>query len=76
MERKYPKNDKIGVLEMLETKTFFAAQPWWTHLLRIFVKFSPRALHWCISVRLSKKSKIFLIYLSTITWIPEISEGK
>ena len=55
MELMYPKNDKIGVLEMLETKTFFAAQPWWTHLLRIFVKFSPWALHWWISVRLSKK---------------------
>ena len=31
-------NYENGILEVLEIKTFFAAQPWWTDFLRIFVK--------------------------------------
>ena len=63
----YPQNNKTGVLEVLEIKTFFAAQPWWTDLLRIYVG-SPRGF--CtdgVSRRLLKKGKNEVIYLSTIT---------
>ena len=67
MELMYPKNDKIGVLEALKIKTFFAAQPWWTDSVRIFVKFSPWALHWWHLCKVIKKSNIFLIYLSPTT---------
>ena len=28
----YPQDDEIGVLEVLEIKILFAAQPWWTDL--------------------------------------------
>ena len=28
----YPQNNNTGGLEVLETKTFFAAQPWWTDI--------------------------------------------
>ena len=34
----YSQNYENGILEVLEIKTFFAAQPWWTDFLRIFVK--------------------------------------
>ena len=27
----YSQNDKTGVLEVLEIKIFFTAQPWWVH---------------------------------------------
>ena len=59
MESVYPQNDKIGLVEVPEIKTFFAAQPWSTDLLQIFVKFTLPISHW-ISVRLSKKVKILL----------------
>ena len=35
----YSQNDKNDIIEVLEIKTFFAVQPWWTDFLRIFVKF-------------------------------------
>ena len=76
MELMYPQNDEIDILEVLKIKTFLAAQPWWTDLLRIFVIFSPLILYWwnlCKAIKICKHS---LIYLSTITWILEISEGK
>ena len=38
MEIMYSQNYENGILEVLEIKTFFAAQPWWTDFLRIFVK--------------------------------------
>ena len=31
----YSQNDETGVLEFLESKIFFAAQPWWEDLYRI-----------------------------------------
>ena len=44
MELMYLQNDKTDVLEVLEIKIFFVAQPWWKDVLRIFIKFSPRVL--------------------------------
>ena len=46
MEMLYSQNDKNGVLEVLDIKNFFTAQPWWTDFLRILVKFSLRILQW------------------------------
>ena len=69
MELMYPKNNKTGILEVLKIKTFFAAL-----LDRLFVKFSPQILHWWHLCKVIKKSKNDLIYLSTITWLLEISE--
>ena len=52
----YPQNDKTDVLELLEIKTFFVAQPWWKDFLRIFIKFSPRILHyWHLCKFIEKK---------------------
>ena len=74
MESVYPQNDKIGLVEVPEIKTFFAAQPWSTDLLQIFVKIHSAdfTLDLC---KVIEKSKNSLIYLSTIS-IFEISEGK
>ena len=49
----YSQNDETGVLEVLETKVFFAAQPWWEGLYRIFKKFSPRILQFSGGISVS-----------------------
>ena len=41
MSKIYSQNDATGVLEVLENKIFFAAQPWWEDLYRVLSKFSP-----------------------------------
>ena len=44
----YPRNDKIGILEVaLKIKTFFAVQPW----------LSPQVLHWWYLYKFTEKSK-------------------
>ena len=55
----YPQNDKIGVSEVLEIKTFFGALPWWRDLLIIFLKFSPRVLHWWSLCKVTEKKLKF-----------------
>ena len=50
-----PQNDKIGVLEVRKIKTFFAAQPRRTDLLRICVSFSPRVLQWWYPYKIIEK---------------------
>ena len=50
----YPQNDKIGVLEVLEVKAFFTAQPCW-----IFVKYSLLILRWWHLCKVIKKNKKF-----------------
>ena len=50
MELMYPQDDEIGVLEVLEIKILFAAQPWWTDL-----GFSPQVLHWCLYKVIEKR---------------------
>ena len=50
----YPQNDKLSILEVLEVKAFFAVQPWWTDLLRIFIKLFPQILqcqHLCMVIK-------------------------
>ena len=54
----YSQNYENGILEVLEIKTFFAAQPWWTDFLRIFVKLC--GFYTCgTSEKFSKKVKMF-----------------
>ena len=35
MSKMYTQNDEKGILEVLENKIVFAAQPWWEDLYRI-----------------------------------------
>ena len=46
---------KTNLYGLFELKTVFAAQPWWTDLLRIFVWFSPQILHWYHLYKLIQK---------------------
>ena len=62
----YSQNDKNGVLEVVEIKTFFAIQPWWTDFLIIFAKFFPQILYRWHLCKVIKKGKNDLSYLSTI----------
>ena len=35
----YSQSDERGILDVLEIKIFFAAQPWWAEFLKNFLKF-------------------------------------
>ena len=55
----YSQNNETGVLEVLEIKILFAAQPWWAEFHRIFLKFFQCILHfgYGISETFFKKKK-------------------
>ena len=55
----YSQNNETGVLEVLEIKILFAAQPWWAEFYRIFLKFFQWILHFGdgISETFLKKKK-------------------
>ena len=55
----YSQNNETGVLEVLEIKILFAAQPWWAEFHRIFLKFFQWILHFGdgISETFLKKKK-------------------
>ena len=59
-KKMYSQNDEIGVLEVLEIKIFFASQPCWEDLYRIFWKLSPWILKFSgrISMSLLKIKRV------------------
>ena len=64
---------KYAVFHVVEIKIFFARQPWWADIYKIFANFFLWILHivGCIFIRLSKEVKILKIYPTTITRISQ-----
>ena len=72
-----------GVLEALENKIFFVAQPWWEDLYRLFKNFSVDfTIEWCYfcefleKIREYKISKFMFLPLSGILKISERKKKK